>query len=289
MHSSTARERPQDHVHSADVDLDVAALSDPGRVRPVNEDHYLVLRFSRAIEPLATNLPEGTLPDELSEQAHALMVADGMGGHRGGAEASRRAIADLIQQVVATPDWILRLEGSAADRVAQRSAERFRRASAAIREHAAKHPELAGMGTTLTVAVSFGLDLILTHVGDSRAYLWRDGRLDLLSRDHTIAQDFLDRGDGDVAHHYRHVLTHALGGRNPEPMTGAWRLRDGDRLLLCTDGLTDMVDDARIAALLAAHPGSQPACRALVDQALAAGGRDNVTVALAGYRLRGAA
>lgn len=286
MTSAKPEEQADQLVHSSDLDVDLAAVSDPGRVRATNEDHYLLLRFGRSLEPVATNLPPGSLPDELSEYGHALMIADGMGGHHGGAEASRRAIAVVIEQVLAAPMWILRLDEKTTERVAERSAERFRRASAALREEAAQRAELAGMGTTLTVALSFGLDLILTHVGDSRVYLFREGQLQLLTRDQTMAQDFLDRGEGEIATRFRHVLTHALGGRNPEPESGSWRLRDGDRLLLCTDGLTDMVEESEISSQLASHPSSAAACRALVDRALAAGGKDNVTVAIAGYRVR---
>ena len=133
---------------------------------------------------------------------------------------------------------------------------------------------------------SWGLDLIVTYVGDSRAYIYRDRRLEPLTRDHTMAQDFLEGGvDSGMARRFRHVLTHALGGRQFEPDVRRWRLAPGDRLLLCTDGLNDMVDDDAIAAELERHPSSAAACQALVDRALERGGRDNVTVAIAGYRL----
>lgn len=287
--STQGSEQPIEHpVHSSDLEVDVAALSDRGLVRPGNEDHFLVVRFGRTLEPLATNLPAGTLPDDMSERGYVLMIADGMGGHAGGAEASRKAIAVVVEQVLAMPTWAFRLEPATAESARRRAEERFRQASVAIREEAARRPELAGMGTTLTVAVSFGLDLMLTHVGDSRAYLLRGDQLRLLSRDHTVGQDFLDRGADELADRFRHILTHALGGRNAEPESAIWRLEDGDRLLLCTDGLTDSLDDGAISATLRQHSTSEAACRALVDQALAAGGRDNVTVALAGYRVAGA-
>jgi protein phosphatase len=109
----------------------------------------------------------------------------------------------------------------------------------------------------------------------------------MLTRDHTMAQDFVEHGVGEVAGQFRHVLTQALGGRrSPEPQTGAWKLRDGDRVLLCSDGLTDMVDESVITAELGRHAASDASCRALVDRALEAGGKDNVTVAIAGYHVR---
>lgn len=271
-------------LSATDLTVDLAALSHTGKVRQANEDHYLLLRFGRYLEPVATNLPAGSLPTNMREDAVALLVADGMGGRQGGEEASRQAIVTLIELVLAAPDWIFRLDERTAERVEQRSVERFRQASEAIAERAASDPQLSGMGTTMTVAVSLGLDLIVTHVGDSPAYVYRDRRLDRLTRDHTMAQDFLDGGvDSGMARRFRHVLTHALGGRSFEPEVRRFRLAPGDRLLLCTDGLNDMVDDSAIAAELERHPTSAAACQALVERALEQGGRDNVTVALAGY------
>ena len=150
------------------------------------------------------------------------------------------------------------------------------------------------MGTTLTMALSLGTDLLIAHVGDSPAYLLRRGELHRLTRDHTLAQEMADHGQisaRDVAsHRYRHVLTHAIGiqGAGGEPEIRRFRLADGDRLLLCTDGLTDMVDDATIAAELRRRASSAEACRALIDLALDRGGRDNVTVVVAGYQGPGA-
>jgi protein phosphatase len=271
-------------LSATDLTVDLAALSHPGKVRPANEDHYLLLRFGRYLEPVATNLPAGSLPGNMREDAVALLVADGMGGRQGGEEASRQAIVTLIELALATPDWVLRLDERTAKLAEERTVERFRQASAAIAERAKREPQLSGMGTTMTLAISFGLDLIVAHVGDSRAYVYRDRRLEPLTRDHTMAQDFLDGGvDSGMARRFRHVLTHALGGRSFEPEVRRWRLADGDRLLLCTDGLNDMVEDAAIATELERHPTSAAACQALLDCALEQGGRDNVTVAVAGY------
>jgi protein phosphatase len=128
-------------------------------------------------------------------------------------------------------------------------------------------------------------------VGDSRAYLFRDGTLRLLTRDQTHAQRLADEGlisQQDVARHrLRHVLTSALGGSQQDVRAEIqrWTLADGDRLLLCSDGLTDMVDDAEIAAVLSRETRSDKACGLLVDRALANGGKDNVTVVVARYSI----
>jgi protein phosphatase len=143
----------------------------------------------------------------------------------------------------------------------------------------------------MTAAYSIGDDLFLAHVGDSRAYLFRDGKLQLLTHDQTQAQLMADIGmisQREVARHrLRHVLTSALGGTEKAVKVDIQRLKlsNADRLLLCTDGLTDMVDDAGIAGALAARETSHEASRRLMDLALEKGGKDNVTIVLARYSI----
>jgi PPM family protein phosphatase len=169
--------------------------------------------------------------------------------------------------------------------------QRFRQIDAILSERAQADPDLAGMGTTLTVACSVGEHLGLFHVGDSRAYLFRRGKLHRLTRDHTLAQHLADTGwispEEVAGHRLRHALTRALGvgGGEVEAEIQHLELADGDRLLLCTDGLNEMVPDAGIADVLARVEGSEEASHALVEAALQAGGRDNVTVVLARYAL----
>ena len=158
----------------------------------------------------------------------------------------------------------------------------------AVRDQSLSRPDLRDMGTTLSLALSLSDALIVAHVGDSRAYLFRGGELHRLTRDHTIGQQLADR-DPAAAAHLSHVLTRCIGGCDTgcEPDVVQCRLADGDRLLLCTDGLTDMVDDASIARELGRGTSSDEVCRALVEQALDSGGRDNVTVVVATYRRPG--
>jgi protein phosphatase len=270
--------------------VDLAALTDPGRVRPNNEDVYLTLRGSRALELLGTNLPAGHVPPRSEESAYAMLVADGMGGAAAGEVASRLVATTLVQLVLETPDWIMKTGTWEDDVILERTARYYREVNDALREHAAANPDLAGMGTTLTVAHNRGRDLFVGHVGDSRAYLGRGGDLVRLTRDHTHAQHLADIGvitqEQVAAHRLRHVLTRALGefGCKVDADVQQVRLDDGDQVLLCTDGLTDMVDDAGIGAALRTAGTAADACRALVDLALANGGKDNVTVVLARYR-----
>ncbi len=279
------------HAFSSRVHIDVAALSDRGKVREGNEDHYLVARGGRHIETLLTNIPEGEAPDHFDETGYILVVADGMGGAAGGEVASRMAIATLINIILHVPDWILRLDEEHAQKLMERAAKYYRQVNEALVERARLDPKLRGMGTTMTAAYSLGDDLFVAHVGDSRAYLFRDGRLQRLTRDQTQAQLMADAGaisQREVAHHrLRHVLTSALGGGNKDIRAEIQRLKlaDGDRLLLCTDGLTDMMDDTAIAESLAREERSEVACRLLVDRALENGGKDNVTVVLAQYSI----
>jgi len=143
------------------------------------------------------------------------------------------------------------------------------------------------MGTTLTVAGALGSDLVVGHVGDSRAYLLRDRRLRQLTTDHTLAQALIDAGvakrDDPATRSMRHVLTAAIGALDErvEPQVQRFRLYEGDKLLLCTDGLTEMVDDDTITTVLREAKSAQTASQSLVDLALAAGGVDNITIIVA--------
>jgi protein phosphatase len=273
---------------SALVEVDIAALSHPGKVRPNNEDNYLVIKFGRFLETLLTSLPEGAVPREFGDTGYGMVVADGMGGMAAGEVASRLAITLLLHLVMDTPDWIMRRDESDTEEVIRRAVRRFGAVNEAIIEQARRHPWLEGMGTTMTMAASLGADLIIGHVGDSPVYLGRGGKLMRLTRDHTVAQEMADHGlmsIEEVPARFRHVLTHAIGMQETggDPEIGRFRLSGGDRLLLCTDGLTDMLDDAAIAQELERGETSAAACQALVDRALERGGKDNVTVVVARY------
>jgi protein phosphatase len=274
---------------SARAQVDIGAQSHQGLVRSANEDHYLVVRFGRTLETLLTSLPPDHVPARAEEVAYGLLVADGVGGAAAGEMASRLALSTLVNLVLHTPDWILSDEARDIDRVIERMADRYRRIHEALYDQGLGDPKLAGMGTTMTLVGSIGASAVIGHVGDSRAYLFRRGKLHQLTRDHTWVQTMVDLGqlsaEEAARHPKRHVLIRSLGGRVPNvegDFQRAW-LAHGDQLLLCTDGLTNMVDDAVIASLLDSAATSHEACRSLVDAALDKGGRDNVTVALARY------
>jgi protein phosphatase len=264
--------------------IDVAATTHEGHVRPNNEDHYLVIRFGRSLQTLHTNVVSELLPASYDLAGYGMVVADGLGGMAGGEVASRTALTKLIELVSETPDWILGFEQpEKVETVLERAKERFLKIDEALKNKADLDASLSGMGTTLTTAATLGNNLVIGHIGDSRAYLYRDGTLTQLTKDHTVAQELIDAGvsgTDPAARSMRHVLTAALGsmGARIQPEVRRIKLRENDQLLLCTDGLSDMVDEKTIASLLRNSSSSAKTCEDLKTVALAAGGTDNITV-----------
>jgi protein phosphatase len=183
----------------------------------------------------------------------------------------------------------LKINRRESDELKLKAAVLFGLLDRALRCAAKVQPQRAGMCTTLTVCYTTGPELFVLHASDSRAYLYRGGALRRLTRDHTLAQELIDTGiaepESDVEMSQRHVLTNCVGGGKVKVDVGHHRLANGDRMLLCTDGLTNLVSEGEIAALLHAHLQPDLACRALVDRALDCGGRDNITVVLASFTI----
>jgi serine/threonine protein phosphatase PrpC len=276
---------------SAKVQVDVAALSHQGKVRENNEDHFLVSRVERSLETVVTNLPQGLVPERFAEVGYGMLVADGMGGHQAGEIASRLAITTFVNLVLHTPEWFMRVGEPEAEQIMERMAARYRIVDATVREKAQTDPALRGMGTTMTLACSLGPILVLAHVGDSRVYLFRAGQCHQLTRDHTMAQGLVALGilkpEQAGWRYFKNSLTRVIGtgGSLGEADVQQLTLADEDQILLCTDGLTDMVGQPMIAAILGDSKTSEEACQRLVAAALDNGGKDNVTVMLARYRL----
>jgi len=278
---------------SSRVRVECAALSHQGLVRSRNEDHYLVVRLAREQQTLLTNLPEGDVPDRFEEHGYGMIVADGMGGMASGQLASRVAISTLAHLALHYGKWNLRIDERTASEVMERAERFYRMVDEAVTERGQSEPALAGMGATLTGAFSAGDELFIAHVGHSRAYLFRDGRLIQLTHDQTLAQRLSDTGRAAPSRldggHLRRILTDAIGGIAGTPTVDvrSVHLLDADCVLLCTDGLTEMIDDGRIASLLAERRAVDEQCRLLLDHALERGGSDNVTVVLARYDIPG--
>ena len=278
---------------SSRTQVDLGAVSHAGKGRAANQDAFLAARFERSTETLLSNLPPGLIPDRYAETGYVMLVADGMGGAIGGEVASRTAISGLVELFIQTPDWIMRPGPGSVPEVLRRMKERFKRLPDVLARRARSEPLLSSMGTALTLAASLGADLVIAHVGASRAYLFRRGHLIHLTGDQTVAQLLADTGairPADVAkHHARHVLTGAItaSGERAEVELHHVTLADGDQLLLCTSGLTESVADAKISEVLERRLPAAQACRALADLAIEASGRDDVTAVLACYRFQG--
>jgi len=274
---------------SSPVRIDVAAVTHQGHVRTNNEDHFYVSTATRTLRTMTTSLPAGDVPERADDVNYVMVVADGMGGHAAGEVASRLAISALVKLALDIPDWIFWADEDTVPEMRRRARRAVEEVGSLLIERGRQDVALQGMGSTLTSARSCGRDLLIVHVGDSRAYLFRAGKLERLTRDHTYAQMLVDAGhlsEEDAAlSRFRHVLVNALGGSADQVAVDIdlLRLEDGDRLLLCTDGLTDCVDDTTIAATLAGTLPSNDACHQLLQLALDGGGRDNITAIVATF------
>jgi PPM family protein phosphatase len=261
-------------------------LSDAGKVRLSNEDHFLIAELARTLWVRQSSLPQ---PETQygRNRAHVLLVADGVGGSCGGHIASALSVETIEAFVLHLLRRFSNLQASDEQTVLQDFQTALRQADLRLHEEAAHHPEWAHMGTTLTMAFVSGRKLFVVHAGDSRCYLFRAGKLRALTLDHTMAAEMARRGiirkEEVRAHQWRHVVTNILGGGDIGVQVDIQSadLQLGDLILLCSDGLTDMLDDDEIAAVLAVKDAPQEACERLVEAANARGGRDNITCIVA--------
>jgi protein phosphatase len=249
--------------------LEAYARTDIGPVRERNEDALLI------------DLEHGVF-----------VVADGMGGHAAGEVASAMAIEAVHETLVGNPDpdetrlvRDLDLEDPA-DVLRERLRYAMNQASIQIRREADANPDVRGMGTTLVVLVVEGDQAHLAHVGDSRAYLYRVGHLVRLTRDHTVVQQEIDAGrlTPELARllPHKHILTQSVGFHGPvEPDTTTRMVESGDIFVLCSDGVTDALDDPAIARVIEGTPVDMLS-HVLVEEALKAGAEDNVTAVVVG-------
>jgi PPM family protein phosphatase len=269
-------------VHQA-LAVKAFGVTDKGRVRPSNEDQFLSAELTKAMRIWQTSLPEPKAQFG-EERGHLFLVADGMGGHLAGEQASALAVVAIEQFTLNTFKWFLDANGPEAQKVLAQFQTALRQADARIVEEGEEHPELHGMGTTVTMAFHLDAQLFVVHVGDSRAYVYGDAELYQITHDHTLTAEMVRQGtlkpEQVAQHRLRHVITNVVGGTEVGVTVEAHALdvHGGDRLLLCSDGLTEMVSDDAIAAVLAAEVDPEAACKKLVAQANDAGGRDNITV-----------
>ncbi|MCU0714122.1 MAG: protein phosphatase 2C domain-containing protein [Pirellula sp.] len=272
------------------VSVRSAGLTHCGSVRDENQDQYVIAEMSRTMVVKSSGLAmsDGTrlLGDSF---ATIFLVADGMGGHVGGREASRSAIEYFLASILNKLTWV--------ESVTQDNEVAFRKvledtlseAHRELQSFAEKKPELKDMGTTLTMAYVTWPQLYIVHAGDTRCYLYRDRELKLITRDHTVAQQMMMSGrlkpnEGERSP-WSNVLVNALGAGAPEVVPDLYcvTLNPDDRLLLCSDGLNKHVSDERIAVSLSQRNVPEETTGALVKMALEGGGSDNVTVLVADF------
>jgi PPM family protein phosphatase len=242
--------------------IELAALTDVGCQRENNEDTY--------------SYWEPSSEEAFHSKGRLLSIADGMGGYEGGQEASHLAVR-TIEQIYADG-----IEGD----VNSVLVTAFRTAHQRIKDYAERHPELHGMGTTCTSVAVVGHDLYYSHVGDSRLYLSRGSKTIPITRDQSYVGRLVEQGiirpEEAVSHPQRNILTGALGAGSevfPEILETPITLEKGDILVLCTDGLWSLVNEAEIQSALSG--GLEEACSKLIALAKKRGGPDNITVQIA--------
>ena len=263
-------------------------LTDRGRVRGRNEDCLLVAELRKAMVVRQSNLPHPATQYG-DDRGYLFLVADGMGGHRAGEQASALAVTTIEEVVLNTFKWFFELRGPEGQQVLAEFQRALREADVRLNAEMVGRPELYGMGTTLTMAYVFHGQLFVAHVGDSRCYLLRERTLYRLTNDHTLVADLVRSGqlapEQAAGHRLRHVITNVVGGGRHGVQVEVHKtdLEHEDALLVCSDGLTEMVSDERVARVLAEEPDPRRACARLVEEANAAGGTDNVSVIVARF------
>jgi protein phosphatase len=284
-------EFPIVHQRPLRVRVECGGLTHPGKVRENNEDHFLIAKLAKSMRVCATSLPGDGATRFSDEEGYLMVVADGMGGAAAGEEASKLAVETVEAFVLNVVKWFLHLGGHDEQTLLVELRQAFERADQTVLDRAQANPRMSGMGTTLTLAYSVATDLFIIHAGDTRAYLFRDGELSQMTSDHTLVQLLIDGGTltAEAAKHHRrrNVVTNVIGG----PREGVHAeihkisLTNGDVLLLCSDGLTEPVQESLIAEVLARRLDPDDTCRHLVKLALEAGGPDNVTAIVARYHI----
>ena len=269
-----------------DEELDFFGITHAGKVRPDNQDHFLITTLHKTMRVRTTSLPNPELLEIPSQRIASVgMVCDGVGGHAGGEAASRSAVEAIAGYVTHTMQCFF--EHIVGERLLDSLREAAERSHELIADKAKTSGDRRGMATTLTMFIAVWPVLYLLQVGDSRCYRFRSGKLERLTRDQTMAQDLLDSGvlNAEQAQRspYANVLSSSLGGATWSPEVTSTDIKHGDMLLLCTDGLTKHVSDEQITKRFEQlrekeFTNSEETAKALLQDALDGGGSDNVTV-----------
>lgn len=284
------------HPLASPAAIEVAGFSKCGLLQRDNTDHFLAIRLGRLQETLTTSLAAGDLPPRFEEYAYAMVVADGLGAQGTGARASRLALSTLAHLAVRYGKWNVRVDGDAAADIIEQGEFFYRQVGDAMAQAARADVRLSDMATSLTAVYIAGADLFFAHLGHSRAFLFRNGVLIQLTMEHTLERLIsasvalrrarLEARRPRAAEQRTADVATDAGPRQdaPEVTIEHVQLWSGDRVVMCTDGLSNAVPEDRMAAVLAGHRSADEDCRRLVDLALANGATDSATVVIADYR-----
>jgi protein phosphatase len=269
--------------------VDVFGLTDRGRVRKENQDQFLIASVHKALKIHLTSLPESGQGDQVSRSKGWLfLVADGVGGVPGGQQASGTALRAIADYVTDAMDLYAQFGPEVEPGLLEELRHSVEKSHEVVLAEAEREHGHRGMATTLTMVMARWPRAYLVHVGDSRCYRLRAGKLELLTRDQTLAQALVDAGalapERKEESALKHVLWSAVGGSEAKIEVSAEDLKWDDVMLLCSDGLTKHVTDEEIREALLTDDSAPAICQRLVSLANDRGGSDNVTVVVARLR-----
>ncbi len=270
--------------------MDCFGLTQSGTKQLLNQDQFLIADLEKSMRIHWSSL---SLDDHSrlfgNSQGKLLLVADGMGGEDAGDQASRLATESITKYVLNTMPWFLQLDEQSDDDLHDELVEALQRCEERVEIDVQQHPERAGMGTTLTMAYLIWPRLYIVHAGNSRCYLFRQSSLKQITKDHNLAEELIVKGvlEADkVPEIWEDTLLNVIGGDDDsdlKPDVHKTKLQIGDKLLLCTDGLTKHVPDFKISEILSQDLSADETCTRLANQAKDNGGLDNITVIVARF------
>ncbi len=262
-------------------EIDVFGLTHQGKVRSSNQDHFLLAALMRQLAVISTSLPPTELPVEGDRMAFLAMIADGVGGRENGEEASRLALEEATQYLSQCTECYYHADAQS-DVFIETLQAAATRCHTRVVERSAEHPDHRGMATTLTLWIGVWPWAYLLQVGDSRYYLFRKNQLTQVTRDQTMAQELVDQGvmtrSMAFSSRWANVLSSSIGGQQTAPVVTRMPQDWESVHLLCSDGLTKHVSDERIAERLRTMRSAREACETLLQDALDAGGTDNISI-----------
>ena len=265
-----------------DSELDVYGLTHPGLVRENNEDHFLICALKKKVEVYHTSLPDPSVLGFSQRVAMMALVADGVGGAKAGEEASRITLEHVTRYVTEALECYYTSDPDNDSQFISELEEAALKVHSEIAVEAATDSARRGMATTLTLWLGIWPNAYLLQVGDSRCYSLRDGQLIQMSRDQTMAEEFVKQGvfnrEDAAFKRWANVLSSAIGGPQAAPTVNKVPQSWGSIGMMCSDGLTRHVSDDHIKEVLTTLKNAKDGCERLLQAALDGGGEDNITV-----------